>query len=106
MRTVGCFRIVDMWTGINMMFLNLLPDIYAVVTYNRQLSSYRLNVFSEDSVPLFGPPLPCPPIFTDHQEFRDFLLVKCKSIRVFHASFVLSESCISNRCLLLTSYLS
>uniref|UniRef100_A0A8D0LCX8 GTPase activating Rap/RanGAP domain like 3 n=1 Tax=Sphenodon punctatus TaxID=8508 RepID=A0A8D0LCX8_SPHPU len=28
------------------------------------------------SVPLFGPPLPSPPVFTDHQEFRDFLLVK------------------------------
>ena len=38
----------------------------------------RLNVFSEESVPLFGPPLPTPPVFKDHQEFRDFLLVKCK----------------------------
>lgn len=38
----------------------------------------RLKIFSEESVPLFGPPLPSPPVFTDHQEFRDFLLVKCK----------------------------
>lgn len=36
----------------------------------------RLAVFSEESVPLFGPALPCPSIFTNHQEFRDFLLVK------------------------------
>lgn len=38
----------------------------------------RLKIFSEESVPLFGPPLPSPPVFTDHHEFRDFLLVKCK----------------------------
>ena len=38
----------------------------------------RLKIFSEESVPLFGPPLPSPPVFTDHQEFRDFLLVKRK----------------------------
>lgn len=38
----------------------------------------RLKIFSEESVPLFGPPLPPPPVFTDHQEFRDFLLVKCE----------------------------
>ncbi|TNN68121.1 GTPase-activating Rap/Ran-GAP domain-like protein 3 [Liparis tanakae] len=39
-------------------------------------SMIRLKIFSEESVPLFGPPLPPPPVFTDHQEFRDFLLVK------------------------------
>ncbi|GAA6066629.1 GTPase-activating Rap/Ran-GAP domain-like protein 3 isoform X1, partial [Tachysurus ichikawai] len=44
--------------------------------YNSQNDSYRLKIFSEESVPLFGPPLPSPPVFTDHQEFRDFLLVK------------------------------
>ena len=42
----------------------------------------RLKIFSEESVPLFGPPLPSPPVFTDHQEFRDFLLVKCKCLSV------------------------
>ncbi|NXC18777.1 GARL3 protein, partial [Corythaeola cristata] len=36
----------------------------------------RLKIFSEESVPLFGPPLPSPPVFTNHQEFRDFVLVK------------------------------
>lgn len=40
----------------------------------------RLKIFSEESVPLFGPPLPSPPVFTDHQEFRDFLLVKCMKV--------------------------
>lgn len=41
-----------------------------------QNDSYRLKIFSEESVPLFGPPLPSPPVFTNHQEFRDFVLVK------------------------------
>ena len=39
-------------------------------------------MFSEESVPLFGPPLPSPPEFHNLQEFRDFLLVKCKNIFV------------------------
>ncbi|XP_057674890.1 GTPase-activating Rap/Ran-GAP domain-like protein 3 isoform X3 [Corythoichthys intestinalis] len=50
--------------------------IFALVRYNSQTDSYRLKIFSEESVPLFGPPLPSPPVFTDHHEFRDFLLVK------------------------------
>ncbi|KAM8933577.1 GTPase-activating Rap/Ran-GAP domain-like protein 3 isoform 2-T2 [Pelodytes ibericus] len=50
--------------------------IFALVRYNKQNDSYRLKIFSEESVPLFGPPLPSPPVFTDHQEFRDFILVK------------------------------
>ncbi|XP_035411003.1 GTPase-activating Rap/Ran-GAP domain-like protein 3 isoform X36 [Cygnus atratus] len=50
--------------------------IFALVRYNKQNDSYRLKIFSEESVPLFGPPLPSPPVFTNHQEFRDFLLVK------------------------------
>ncbi|XP_053138018.1 GTPase-activating Rap/Ran-GAP domain-like protein 3 isoform X3 [Hemicordylus capensis] len=50
--------------------------IFALVRYNMQNDSYRLKIFSEESVPLFGPPLPSPPVFTDHEEFRDFLLVK------------------------------
>lgn len=40
---------------------------------------YRLRVFSAESVPLFGPPLPSPPVFEDVNEFRDFLLVKRKT---------------------------
>ncbi|XP_061787789.1 GTPase-activating Rap/Ran-GAP domain-like protein 3 isoform X2 [Nerophis lumbriciformis] len=50
--------------------------IFALIRYNSQNDSYRLKIFSEESVPLFGPPLPSPPVFTDHHEFRDFLLVK------------------------------
>ncbi|XP_078475206.1 GTPase-activating Rap/Ran-GAP domain-like protein 3 [Lampetra planeri] len=50
--------------------------IFALVRFNRATDSYRLRIFSEESVPLFGPPLPTPPVFTDHHEFRDFLLVK------------------------------
>ncbi|KAL9988754.1 hypothetical protein ACROYT_G003237 [Oculina patagonica] len=50
--------------------------IYALVSYRKTDNSYRLTVFSEKNVPIFGPPLPCPPVFNDHQEFRDFLLVK------------------------------
>ncbi|NXU53089.1 GARL3 protein, partial [Turnix velox] len=50
--------------------------IFALVRYNMQNDSYRLKIFSEESVPLFGPPLPSPPVFTNHQEFRDFVLVK------------------------------
>ncbi|XP_058861295.1 GTPase-activating Rap/Ran-GAP domain-like protein 3 isoform X2 [Acipenser ruthenus] len=50
--------------------------IFALVRYNIQNDSYRLKIFSEESVPLFGPPLPSPPVFTDHHEFRDFVLVK------------------------------
>ncbi|XP_045201546.2 GTPase-activating Rap/Ran-GAP domain-like protein 3 isoform X4 [Mercenaria mercenaria] len=50
--------------------------IFALVTYNPETLRYRLNVFSQESVPLFGPPLPSPPEFFDADEFRDFLLVK------------------------------
>lgn len=51
------------------------------MTFNidKDCSFNRLKIFSEESVPLFGPPLPSPPVFTNHQEFRDFVLVKCKS---------------------------
>lgn len=50
--------------------------IYALVSFNKMDHSYRLTFFSDKNVPIFGPPLPCPPIFSNHQEFRDFLLVK------------------------------
>lgn len=36
---------------------------------------YKLSVYSDDTVPPFGPSLPCPPVFNDPQLFRDFLLV-------------------------------
>jgi hypothetical protein len=54
------------------------PDVFALVTYTPEDNSYRMAIFSEESVPLFGPSLPCPPVFRDSQEFREFLIVKCK----------------------------
>ena len=51
--------------------------IYVVVCYQADVDSYFLSVFSEKSVPLFGPSLPNPAIFANHDEFRRFLLVKC-----------------------------
>ncbi|XP_048586836.1 GTPase-activating Rap/Ran-GAP domain-like protein 3 isoform X2 [Nematostella vectensis] len=50
--------------------------IFALVTYNKHDDSYRVTVYSERNVPIFGPPLPCPPVFHSHLEFRNFLLVK------------------------------
>uniref|UniRef100_A0A0R3WUA5 DNA-directed RNA polymerase n=1 Tax=Hydatigena taeniaeformis TaxID=6205 RepID=A0A0R3WUA5_HYDTA len=35
-----------------------------------------LSVFSEESVPFFGPTIPTSREFTDHEELRHFLLVK------------------------------
>ncbi|CAG9836818.1 unnamed protein product [Diabrotica balteata] len=49
--------------------------IFAVVTMDND-NQYRLSVFSDESVPLFGPSLPCPPVFNDPYLFREFLLVK------------------------------
>ncbi|CAH1785534.1 unnamed protein product [Owenia fusiformis] len=50
--------------------------IFAVVTFDKDNGVYKLIVYSEETVPLFGPPLPSPPVFEDFDEFRDFLLVK------------------------------
>ncbi|TNN10443.1 GTPase-activating Rap/Ran-GAP domain-like protein isoform 1 [Schistosoma japonicum] len=50
--------------------------IFAVVTYDNEANVYRLNIFAEESVPFFGPPLHNPPEFKNPQEFREFLLVK------------------------------
>ncbi|KAK7863100.1 hypothetical protein R5R35_001025 [Gryllus longicercus] len=50
--------------------------VFALVTHETTDDTYRLHVFSEESVPLFGPSLPCPPAFRNSQEFREFLLVK------------------------------
>ncbi|XP_076359902.1 GTPase-activating Rap/Ran-GAP domain-like protein 3 isoform X2 [Tachypleus tridentatus] len=58
------------------MIKSQFTHIFAVVTYNSEEESYKLSVYSEESVPLFGPTLPCPPVFRSFQEFRDCLLVK------------------------------
>ena len=52
--------------------------IFALVIYDKKENAYRLKIYSEQSVPPFGPSLPTPPIFHNHKEFREFLLVKCK----------------------------
>ncbi|XP_013183452.2 GTPase-activating Rap/Ran-GAP domain-like protein 3 [Amyelois transitella] len=49
--------------------------IFAVVS-EAEGEGYRLSVYSDDTVPPFGPSLPCPPVFNDPQLFREFLLVK------------------------------
>lgn len=44
-------------------------DVFAVVTTDED-NQYRLSVFSDEAVPLFGPSLPCPPVFSDPYLFR------------------------------------
>lgn len=58
------------------MIKSQFTHIFAVVSYIREEDAYRLSLFSEESVPLFGPSLPCPPVFHNHDEFREFVLVK------------------------------
>lgn len=55
-------------------FLKRKSDIFAVVS-EVDGEGYRLSVYSDDTVPPFGPSLPCPPVFNDPQLFREFLLV-------------------------------
>jgi hypothetical protein len=50
--------------------------IFALVCLNKTQNSYRLVLYSPESVPIFGPPLPFNGEFTDHLAFRDFLLAK------------------------------
>nr|XP_045581398.1 GTPase-activating Rap/Ran-GAP domain-like protein 3 [Procambarus clarkii] len=50
--------------------------VFALVSYLPEEDAYRLQVYSEETVPLFGPSLPCPPVFYNQEEFREFLLVK------------------------------
>ena len=53
-----------------------MQDIFALVTYLASDDAYRLHVYSEEQVPLFGPSLSCPPTFHKVSDFREFLLVK------------------------------
>ncbi|OON24049.1 Rap/ran-GAP [Opisthorchis viverrini] len=55
----------------SMMKTHFTRILYSVYSCNN-----ILNVFAEESVPIFGPPLPSPPEFTNPHEFREFLLVK------------------------------
>ncbi|XP_076343533.1 GTPase-activating Rap/Ran-GAP domain-like protein 3 isoform X2 [Tachypleus tridentatus] len=58
------------------MIRSQFTHIFALVTYQRDDCSYRLSVYSDEFVTLFGPTLPCPPVFYDPAVFREFLLVK------------------------------
>ena len=42
----------------------------------QETDSYHMSVFSEKSVPLFGPSLPSPAVFKRGEAFRRFILVK------------------------------
>lgn len=64
-------------------------DIFALVTYLPGDDSYRFHIYSEESVPLFGPSLPSPPIFPKVSDFREFLLVKRESTETFTCLSVL-----------------
>ncbi|XP_043274870.1 GTPase-activating Rap/Ran-GAP domain-like protein 3 [Venturia canescens] len=50
--------------------------VFAIVTSLDSHQSWRVAVYCDETVPLFGPCLPCPPIFNDPYNFREFLLVK------------------------------
>ncbi len=50
--------------------------VYLVVAFDADADAYHLSVFSEKSVPLFGPSLPNPAVFRSREAFRRFLLVK------------------------------
>ncbi|XP_022244484.1 GTPase-activating Rap/Ran-GAP domain-like protein 3 [Limulus polyphemus] len=58
------------------MIKSQFTHIFAVITYDSEGETFKLSVYSEESVPLFCPTLPCPPVFRNAQEFREFLLVK------------------------------
>lgn len=50
--------------------------IYAVVCYVAETDCYHVSVLSDETVPVFGPLLTNLTKFTNHQEFRRFLLIK------------------------------
>ncbi|XP_034948149.1 GTPase-activating Rap/Ran-GAP domain-like protein 3 isoform X2 [Chelonus insularis] len=50
--------------------------VFAVVTTTENGQGWRIAIYCDENVPLFGPSLPCPPIFEDPYNLREFLLVK------------------------------
>ncbi|KAG5307200.1 GARL3 protein, partial [Acromyrmex insinuator] len=50
--------------------------VFAVVTTEADGKSWRVAIYCDENVPLFGPSLPCPPVFEDPYNLREFLLVK------------------------------
>lgn len=57
-----------------MAYLIFFLDVFAVVCTDG--GGWRVAIYCDESVPLFGPSLPCPPVFNDPHTFREFLLVK------------------------------
>lgn len=49
-------------------------DVFAVVASEER--GWKIAIYCDENVPLFGPSLPCPPVFEDPNAFREFLLVK------------------------------
>ncbi|XP_076245535.1 GTPase-activating Rap/Ran-GAP domain-like protein 3 isoform X2 [Calliopsis andreniformis] len=49
--------------------------VFAVVSAEKN-RGWRVAIYCDESVPLFGPSLPCPPVFEDPYTLREFLLVK------------------------------
>ncbi|XP_043510075.1 GTPase-activating Rap/Ran-GAP domain-like protein 3 isoform X3 [Frieseomelitta varia] len=50
--------------------------VFAVVSAERDGKGWRVAIYCDENVPLFGPSLPCPPVFEDPYTLREFLLVK------------------------------
>ncbi|XP_043259850.1 GTPase-activating Rap/Ran-GAP domain-like protein 3 isoform X1 [Colletes gigas] len=50
--------------------------VFAVVSTEDNGKGWRVAIYCDESVPLFGPSLPCPPVFEDPYTLREFLLVK------------------------------
>ncbi|XP_076276257.1 GTPase-activating Rap/Ran-GAP domain-like protein 3 isoform X2 [Lasioglossum baleicum] len=50
--------------------------VFAVVSTEGNNKGWRVAIYCDESVPLFGPSLPCPPVFEDPFTLREFLLVK------------------------------
>lgn len=50
--------------------------MFAVVTTEANGKGWRVAIYCDENVPLFGPSLPCPPVFEDPYNLREFLLVK------------------------------
>lgn len=50
--------------------------MFAVVSTEENGKGWRVAIYCDESVPLFGPSLPCPPVFEDPFTLREFLLVK------------------------------
>ncbi|KAJ3086737.1 hypothetical protein HK102_012609 [Quaeritorhiza haematococci] len=62
-------------TTIKSQFLH----IYIIVQEDRSLPDtigYRVSVVSSQDVPPFGPAIPCPPVFYNAAQFREFIMAK------------------------------